>query len=396
MSVDGNPPWGSQVDPPGRSNRRTMPSWMDRDGMHGDVQFLVLKPTPNAKLPSNPFIIAKTIDQAVGRIEAANPTDGGTSYLLKVRSQEQATKLIRIDQLIDGTPVSIISHPTLNTTQCVVSCREAAGMSDKDLTEELADQGITRVYRFLKKSNGKDEPTNTMVLTIRGTVPPTHVFFGYVRVPTRPYYPRPMMCYKCGKFGHTKQRCQHAEMCLACGEPGPHPDCKKDPKCLNCGGQHTAINRTCPKQQEEQSIVRIRVDLGVSQGAAIKEFQSRCAAARNASSVQLRLDTARRATVNDEKDRRIQQLEKQVAQLTALLNKHQESSRPTTDTEGDTSDSDATMTSETSSAPATPKRNRNRGSSEDRSPTSVDLKKKKPLPTNGPKSANNRNSRSNN
>ncbi|XP_055591223.1 uncharacterized protein LOC129743268 [Uranotaenia lowii] len=218
-------------------------------------------------------------------------------------------------------------------------------MSDDDLQKELADQGVTRVYRFMKRVNGKKEATYTMDLTITGSTPPSYVFFGYIRVPTRTYYPRPLMCNKCGYFGHTKLRCEQNETCLDCGETAVHPNCSKDPKCPNCEGPHPAFSRNCTKQQEEQAIEAIRTD-----------------------------------THQDNKDKRIRELENQVALLIDQLKNLQNCANLVAETV-ESADSDDTMLSESSSTSSTPKRNRNRGSSEERSTKSeLELKKKRHHP----------------
>ncbi|XP_055604662.1 regulating synaptic membrane exocytosis protein 1 [Uranotaenia lowii] len=137
---------------------------MDPEGMHGDVQFLVLKAAENNKLPVNPFIVSKSIDRAVGRIDGANPINDGEAYLLKIRSPNQANKLQNLSELIDGTKINIACHPTLNTCQRVVSCREVIDLSDQEIQENLADQGVTKVYRFIKKVDGEGDSTGIQLV----------------------------------------------------------------------------------------------------------------------------------------------------------------------------------------------------------------------------------------
>ncbi|XP_055591528.1 uncharacterized protein LOC129743517 [Uranotaenia lowii] len=151
-----------------------------------------------------------------------------------------------------------------------------------------------------------------MVLTIRGTVPPNHVWFGYLRVATRPYYPRPMQCFLCGKFGHTKVRCPNQPICPTCGESEIHQTCPNPAHCVNCQGDHPTVNRECPNFQHEQNIIRLRVDLGISHPDAVKQYRSRLNAATN-SKLQLRLDNAKSTTPAEET--RIKLLEKQIAIL---------------------------------------------------------------------------------
>ncbi|XP_055605828.1 uncharacterized protein LOC129753998 [Uranotaenia lowii] len=374
------PVWGGALNPPGNRNMRTVPSWMDPFGEFGDMQFLRMKPSGHQKLPKNPFIISTSVEKYVGKIDGGNPTDRGESYLLKVRNPAQINKLLKLDRLIDGTPITIDHHPTLNLCQCVVSCEDAAGLSNDDLQSFLADQGVTKVYRFLKKSGEKTVPTNSMVLTVKGTTPPPHIFFGFIRIATRPYYPRPLLCYNCGTYGHSKLRCKNSPVCIDCGDSEVHKDCPNEPHCVNCQGPHSSINRNCPIFKEEQAIVRLKVDLGISQGEATKVYRSR---------LQHRKEATERIQAETQKDQRIRQLEAQVSQLLEQLNQLKENLNQSTlvgdstttqeDSDDSSCDSDRQMTIiRTPSNTSTPKRSRQNSSIESPPNQVTTTKKNKP------------------
>jgi len=63
---------------------------------------------------------------------------------------------------------------------------------------------------------------------------------------------RPNQCFKCQKFGHSAQNCKsHKQVCLRCSNGHSHSECKVDKikgpfKCGNCGGDHAAVDRSCP------------------------------------------------------------------------------------------------------------------------------------------------------
>ncbi|XP_055584731.1 uncharacterized protein LOC129737594 [Uranotaenia lowii] len=257
----GDPPpaWGLSAVRPKSRNARTVPEWLDPRGKHEEIIFLRLKPNSPSKLPKNPFIISTSVEQLVGKIEGVNPIDGGSNFLLKVRNPTQAAKLMKLIRLTDGTPFTIEQHPTLDSCHCVVTCNSVDGLSDEKLQKSLADQGVTNV--FLRKTGQKTTPTNSMVLTLQGSVLPPYIYFGFHRVATRPYYPRPLMCYRCERFGHSKNRCPNTPICINCGESSPHDESTNPPHCANCGGNHSAMNRSCPLFKQEQSIVRLKVDI---------------------------------------------------------------------------------------------------------------------------------------
>ncbi|XP_055613943.1 uncharacterized protein LOC129760328 [Uranotaenia lowii] len=377
-----NPPvWGGRSNPPANRNLRTLPNWMDPRGEFGDVIFLCLKPNSPAKLPKNPFIISLSIEKAAGKIEGGNPTDGGENYLLKVRNPSQVNLITKIDRLIDGTPITIELHPTLNTCQCVVSCGDVDGLSDQDLQKYLHDQGVVKVYRFVRKSAGKTTPTNSMVLTVNGSVPPPFIYFGFLRVATRPYYPRPLMCYKCGQYGHSKNRCKNDPICIDCGTNCEQDECPNPPQCINCGGNHSAINRLCPIYKQEQAIVRLKVDLGLSQSEATKEYRKQMKQHHEAKQL------TQSSTI--ENDNRIRELEILVSQLQSELAKHRASDNESTligDTTTQASEDSGSdlespmMTPRKNNITSTPKRSRQNSSIDSPSESTYTTHKKKPNP----------------
>lgn len=56
-------------------------------------------------------------------------------------------------------------------------------------------------------------------------------------------------CYRCQRFGHTKNYCNLPPRCVKCTENHHYKECKKKadqpPKCINCGGEHPANFRGC-------------------------------------------------------------------------------------------------------------------------------------------------------
>ncbi|XP_055584695.1 uncharacterized protein LOC129737559 [Uranotaenia lowii] len=354
---ENTPPWGKSPIP-SSSNQRQIPEWMDPNGAHGPIKFLLLKPAPNSKLPTYPFIISKTVELAAGQIVGGHPCDQGQAYLLKVRSQKQIDKLLSVKQLIDSTPVTVELHPTLNSCKCVVTCREVAGATDEALTKDLANQGVTNVYRFTRKIDGKIQPTNTFVLTIQGTLVPTHIRFGFIQAQTRPYYSRPMTCLQCGILGHTKKHCKNDVTCLNCGEKQSHKDCQKTPHCVNCQGSHPSNSRSCPAFQAEQEIIKIRTDKGISHNEAVKEYRLR---QNQTTSVQQRLNQASLNSAINDKNKEISELKQLVAFLTTQIEKltsqvkNQNQPDPGSHEESD-SDTDMTSNSSTVSTISTPKR----------------------------------------
>lgn len=285
---------GKPSDPGGGSspspalNDRTLPEWLDAKGEHGPVTVLLMAPTHReGKLPNNPFVIAKSVKEQVGSISAAYRDKDG-HLVIKVRCPKKAAKLLDMKELIDGTKVTVIEHARLNQAKCITTCHTVEELSEEELTEELADQGVIGVHRLGRKG-GKSA---TMVITLRGTVVPKEIFFGFDRCATRPYKQAPMQCFKCFGFGHTKARCSAAEeLCRNCSKAHPIAKdqdgktlCEAAPSCKHCNGAHSPTSRTCPRYAEEEEINEIRTKEDKSAREARRLFDERKAAANSGTS----------------------------------------------------------------------------------------------------------------
>lgn len=269
------------VSPPGG---RTVPEWMDPKGEHGELTVLLMEPLyRDHKLPSNPFIVARSIKEQAGSIAAAYRDRDG-NLVIKVRSAKKAAKLKEMTKLIDGSEIKISEHARLNQVRCIVTCHSVADLSDEELTEEMADQGVIEIRR-IGKSNARSA---TMVVTLRGTVVPTELYFGYDLCRTREYKQAPMQCYRCYEYGHTKARCpaKSEELCRNCSQPHPIQKddqgktiCTAPAHCRNCNGGHSPTSRTCPKYREEEIINEIRTKEDKSPREARRLFEERKATA---------------------------------------------------------------------------------------------------------------------
>lgn len=70
--------------------------------------------------------------------------------------------------------------------------------------------------------------------------------------PIEHYIPALRQCYNCGKLGHSRKWCKDEERCLTCTDLR-HPQgerCPKTPKCINCTGEHNALNKDCLRREE--------------------------------------------------------------------------------------------------------------------------------------------------
>ena len=141
---------------------------------------------------------------------------------------------------------SVTAHRSLNTSRGIIRCREFRDRDDAEVLNALSGQGVVAVKRLTVRRNGITEATNTFVLTFAlPTVPPA-VEAAYMKIPVELYFPNPLRCFKCRKFGHGKSTCNRKQVCAKCAQGGHlDSDCPNSPHCANCGGGHTAYSRDC-------------------------------------------------------------------------------------------------------------------------------------------------------
>lgn len=263
------------------NNGRTLPEWLDPKGQHGQVIVLRMQAVEGS-LPTNPFIVEKSVTQLAGKVNDGYMTKDG-SLVLKVRNPKQAGTLLQMDKLIDDTRVKVEKHPTLNRTKMFVSCNEVATLDDKTLESELKEKyEILEIRRMTRTVNGTRVNTGGIVITFDGTTAPTEIDIGFYKRTTRPFIPSPMQCFRCFKFGHTKTRCQAAPACRICSKEHPialdtnnRQVCNEPAWCRNCDGDHQIASRNCPLYKEEELIIQIRSDEGVSLHEARKLAKQR-------------------------------------------------------------------------------------------------------------------------
>ncbi|XP_055589511.1 uncharacterized protein LOC129741754 [Uranotaenia lowii] len=235
---------------------------------------MVLKAADENVLPKNPFIVGRSIEK-YGKIEGAFYEKGQGWYVLKIRNKDQSRELMKLTELTDGTPIKIELHPRLNKRKFVVTCPEVEGMEEKELLTELSPQKIIDVRRITKKTSSGIEDTNTLILTISSTIIPEYINFGPLRVRTRLYYPLPLLCRTCLKYGHPKSTCTASLACNRCSSPNHDSQkCKKNPFCGNCNEEgHSPTSRTCPIWTAETAALKLSTDKNISPAEARKILQ---------------------------------------------------------------------------------------------------------------------------
>lgn len=216
----------------------------------------------------DPFAVGDTVSGAIGYAAKAS-VDGAGKYTIRVRSEEQALKLTRTKKLVDGTKVKVERHATLNTVKCIIQHRQITAMSDDNLAIKLKNQGVTKI-----RSIG---PENRLkIVHLAGTKVPPTIMIGLIPVRTERYYNMPRACRRCQQIGHITEACTGEPHCGTCSEH--HPDkgrCKKPPNCVNCGGDHRPLDKTCPTYLQEKTIIKLQTDQDIPMKLARRKYKNK-------------------------------------------------------------------------------------------------------------------------
>ena len=144
-------------------------------------------------------------------------------------------------------------------------------VSDEEILEALAEQGVCTAKRITKKVNGQVEKTMAILVTFKVKIP-TNIFFGYEKKKVTEYVPPVMRCFNCQKYGHGANTCRGRVRCSACGQGHKWEECpnKGTPKCARCGGAHSAAYLGCPKYKEAKQVQTYKYKEHVSYSEALK------------------------------------------------------------------------------------------------------------------------------
>ncbi|GBM53582.1 hypothetical protein AVEN_105474-1 [Araneus ventricosus] len=130
-------------------------------------------------------------------------------------------------------PVTVNPHATLNSSKGVISCGELLKESEEKITEELKSQEVIHVRRITIRRVGQVLNTKRLILTFDSNKLPEHIKAGYMRLFVTTYIPKPLRCFKCQRFGHSKTSCRGTLTSARCAEVGHEStDCTRTEKCV--------------------------------------------------------------------------------------------------------------------------------------------------------------------
>ena len=243
------------------------------------AKYLIISSEDRALAKASPFLVDKTIQSIAGTVTKVTKQRNG-NLLVECAKKQQSVNLLTCDHIGD-IEVKVEPHTTLNTSRGVLRDREKNLhlLADDVILDGLKSQGVIAVKRFIIKREGKEIKTNTFLLTFNTPVVPRKIKVGYVLANVDLYYPSPLRCFTCQKFGHSRNSCRGDMTCYRCGykssvndDSGDDDDddehsfirpCHAEPKCVNCNGNHCSSSKECPVYKKEVEIIKIKVEKGI-------------------------------------------------------------------------------------------------------------------------------------
>ncbi len=218
----------------------------------------------------NPFLVQKTFE--------------GISKNLKIKKLSKTTLLVEVPnsriseacqkmKKIGETSISVAPHTTMNSSRGVMRCADLKGLTDSEILKEIRSQNVLEVKRLEILKDKKKVPTNTFFLKFASPQKPDFLLLGYLKVKIEHYYPKPMQCFNCLRFGHLSKYCRNEKICSGCGVPSHEGDCNKK-YCINCNEQHDAKSKGCQKFVEETNILKIKIEKNLPYPEARRLYMS--------------------------------------------------------------------------------------------------------------------------
>lgn len=250
------------------------------------------------------------------RVEKAKILRDG-SLLLKTKNQTQTDKLLKTTALM-GEECDIKRDVKLNVSRGTIHAYDLIDLTEDEVVHWLAEFDVTAAKRFTKRVGDQVENTPTILLTFDKPTCPSKLVLDYVTYHVKKHVPNPLICFRCGNFGHPEARCMNERKCLDCGNPIHDGTCER--KCLNCGQVgHSCRSRECPTWIKEKDICALKVEYEIPYGEARRRYEeSHQPPALQAYADVVRTPSASRQGDCDLKEK-VEKLEKKIDDMTKML-----------------------------------------------------------------------------
>ena len=233
------------------------------------------KPKPKVHFENlSPLKLYKEIKQELNPIEKTTFRLQDGSFNVQVyKSEVELCKTVNKINIKDlDIEIKVIDHPFKNRSRGSVFSFDTIPLSEKEILEELEDQGVTKVVKRARGPETKREYTGELTLTFGcdAKYKPKEVQCAYINMQVREYVPRPLLCYVCFQYGkHLTEQCRSEnKLCGYCGQDyhlaHENEKCGRQKKCANCGKDHPTWSRDCGEYKREYKILALKEEKNIS------------------------------------------------------------------------------------------------------------------------------------
>ena len=196
----------------------------DKVGKDGSYLRLTLKGEKTFRNKGWPWTQAG-LRNVIGREKVEKATilrDG--CLLLKTKTQTQTEKILRLTSFL-GDDCEVKRDEKLNVSRGTIHAYDMIDLSEEEVVHWLSEFGVTHAKRITRKVGGSVENTPTLLLTFQSPSCPAKIELDYTTYHVKQHVPNPLICYRCGKFGHPEVKCTNDQKCLNCGDNKHAGDC---------------------------------------------------------------------------------------------------------------------------------------------------------------------------
>ena len=229
------------------------------------ARFLYMKPiNEQTNLRSFSVIIQKTFLGYLNEdIKSAVFCRNG-QMLIETTNLRQLKQILKITSFNKGE--LIVKYDialNIGLKKGIIYAPELTNITNFDNLKSEFNEEIIEIRRLNK---GKDKiPTPLLVITFGKQKIPEVIKWGYINYKVKTYYPNPIRCFNCQRFGHNSFSCKSQPNCSKCGESHKVEQCNSNyTKCANCSEDHSSLSKDCRYYIREKEIINIKVNKDVS------------------------------------------------------------------------------------------------------------------------------------
>ena len=254
-----------------------------RNNMNGNVVYM---DGVNQKLTElNPKEIAGGIHNICGPVVSVQSLTSG-KLMITTKTPEQAVKL-RNAKKLSGKYDILVNMAWNKQIKCgKVYSTALQELSLDEILDSLLEQNVVGVRKLY---NNPNHSCHWYVVAFLDEIP-KEIAIEYLKLKVQQYYPSPLMCLKCYKYGHTTSSCRNAARCVKCGASGHKSnECQNSEeiiKCSNCKQNHSPTSKLCTYYRNEIEVCKLKVQLNIT----FKEAREKLARQKLQNNVQERKD----------------------------------------------------------------------------------------------------------